>query len=371
VGFAREGIAIFEIDPASLGYRGERLRTFYDQLLQQTRAVPGVRSAAFSAVTPMSNYMQSVSASSDSAAGDYKPSFSAYINQVSSGYFTTLGIPLLFGRDFRPEDEPSTMPAGTFTIGKWVDTSRVCIMDEALARQQFGTVNSAGRYFCYTGNDCSSANGIEVVGVVKAAHYEGVTSSDHEGMLYEPSWANGAGSRRLEVRFAGSASSVITGIRQAVQEQDPSVPLLGVRMIEDYISSHFARERLVAYLSSFFGILALALTSVGLYGVMAYVVTQRTREIGIRLALGARRRDVVTVIFRAFIVPVVAGVFIGLAASLLWSLFLGSLLFGVDSFDLRSPLLAVAVILSTALLAAAIPTRRATRVDPMVALRHE
>ncbi len=371
VGFAREGIAIFEIDPASLGYRGERLRTFYDQLLQRARATPGVRSAALSAVTPMSNYMQSVSASSDSAAGEYKPSFSAYINQVSSGYFTTLGIPLLFGRDFRPEDEPSTMPADTFTTGKWVDTSRVCIMDEVLARQHFGTVNSAGRYFCYMGNDCSSANGIEVVGVVKAAHYAVMNGADPEGMLYEPSWANGAGSRRLEVRFGGSASSVIAGIRQAVQEQDPSVPLLSVRMIEDYISSHFARERLVAYLSSFFGVLALALTSVGLYGVMAYVVTQRTREIGIRLALGARRRDVVAMIFRASVVPVVAGVFIGLAASFLWSLFLGSLLFGIDSFDLRSPLLAVAVILATALLAAAIPARRATQVDPMVALRHE
>jgi predicted permease len=377
LGFARENIAIFDIDPTILSYRGQQLRTFYDQLLQRARALPGVRSAAVSAVTPLSNYIQSVSVSEGSSPGEFKLSFSTYVNQVSSGYFTTLGIPVLVGRDFRPEDERGMIPSDRNQFsrsgggGKWVDTSTVCIMDEVLARQQFGTINSVGRRFCYPGSDCSGANGIEVVGVVKAAHYEGVTSPDHEGMLYEPSWANGAASRRLEVRFGGSAAPVIAGIRQAVQEQDPSVPLLSVRMMEDYVSSHFARERLVAYLSSFFGILALALTSVGLYGVIAYVVTQRTREIGIRLALGARRRDVVAVIFRASIVPVVAGVFIGLAASFLWSLFLGSLLFGVDSFDLRSPLLAVAVILAAALLAAAIPARRAMKVDPIVALRYE
>jgi ABC-type antimicrobial peptide transport system permease subunit len=142
-------------------------------------------------------------------------------------------------------------------------------------------------------------------------------------------------------------------------------------MMRDYINSHLAHERLVAYLSSFFGILALGLTTVGLYGVIAYVVTQRTREIGIRIALGARRRNVAAMIFRVSIVPVVAGVLIGLAASFAWSLFLGSLLFGVASFDLGSPFLAVTLMLAAALLAAAIPARRATKVDPIVALRYE
>jgi ABC-type antimicrobial peptide transport system permease subunit len=110
---------------------------------------------------------------------------------------------------------------------------------------------------------------------------------------------------------------------------------------------------------------------VGLYGVLAYVVTQRTREIGIRMALGARRRDVAAMIFRGSIVPVVAGLVIGLVASFSWSLFLGSLLYGVDSFDLESSLLAITVMLVAALLAAAVPARRATKVDPMVALRYE
>ena len=326
----------------------------------------------------MSNYMQGVGVASVSALGESKLLSSMLVNQVSPGYFTTMGISLLFGRDFQPEDEPSTVPGDTVLTsrsagggGAWVDTSRVCIMDEALARQQLGTTKAVGRRFCYAGRDCSATHSIEVVGVVRDAHYEGITSPDREGMLYEPSWANGAGSRWLEVRFAGSAAPVIAATRRAVQELDPSVPLLGVSMMEDYVSSQFARERLVAYLSSFFGILALALTSVGLCGVIAYAVTQRTREIGIRMALGASRRDVAAVIFRVSIVPVVAGVLIGLAASFLWSLFLGSLLWGADSFDLESSLLAVTVIFVAALLAAAIPTWRATKVDPMVALRYE
>lgn len=375
LGFAPENIAIFDIDPTSLGYRGQGLRTFYDQLLERARAVPGVRSAALSSVTPLGGTINAVAVIS--ALGE-SPSLDIYVNQVSSGYFTTLGIPVLVGRDFRPEDEPGMLPSDRVQFprsgssgGRWVDTSRVCILDETLARQQFGTTNSVGRRFCYPGTDCSGTHGIEVVGVVKDAHYEGITSRDHEGTLYEPSWTNGTGSRWFEVRFVGSAAPIIAGIRQALQEQDPNVPLLRVRMMRDYINSHLAHERLVAYLSSFFGILALGLTTVGLYGVIAYVVTQRTREIGIRIALGARRRNVAAMIFRVSIVPVVAGVLIGLAASFAWSLFLGSLLFGVASFDLGSPFLAVTLMLAAALLAAAIPARRATKVDPIVALRYE
>ena len=209
------------------------------------------------------------------------------------------------------------------------------------------------------------------MGVVKNAHYGEVTRPDPAGTLYEPSWPNGAGSRWLAVRFAGSAAPIIAAIRHALQEQDPNVPLSRVRMMKDYVNSQLAHERLVTYLSSFFGILALGLAAFGVYGVLAYAVIKRTREIGIRMAMGAQRFEVICLIFRESIVPVVAGVIIGLVASFFWSLYLGSLLYGVSSFDLESPLLAVAAMLVAALLAAAIPARRATKVDPMVALRYE
>ena len=363
LGFQRENIAIFEIDPASVGYSGQSLRTFYDQFLERTRTLSGVRTAALTGMTPISNHVRGIMVSTK----EFQTPLAIYSNPVSSGYFATLGIPLLAGRDFRREDEPVVTPRGW---GK-EDASRICIMDQSLARQQFGTVNAVGRRFCNPGSDCSGDKGIEVIGVVKDVHYGEITHPDPLGTIYEPSWSNGADARWLAVRFAGSAGPVIAGIRRVLQDQDPNVPLLHVRVMEEYINNRLAHERLVAYLSSFFGILALGLASLGLFGVLACVVTQRTREIGIRMALGARRGDVVRMILRFSLVPVVAGLVIGVAVAFSWGLFLGSLMYGVDSFDLVSVSQSVAVLLAAALLAAALPARRATKVDPMVALRYE
>jgi hypothetical protein len=313
-------------------------------------------------MTPISEHVRSKMISTKGL----QPVFSSFFNPVSSGYFATMGIPLLAGRDFRPEDEPAVTPQ---SLNK--DASRVCILDQSLARRQFGTVNAVGHRFCYTGSDCSSTEGLEVIGVVKDVHYGEITRPDPVGTLYEPSWSNGADARWLAVRFTGSAAPVIAGIRRALQDQDPNVPLLRVRVMEDYINSALAHERLIAYLSSFFGILALGLASLGLSGVLACVVTQRTREIGIRMALGARRGDVVRMILRFCLVPVVAGLAIGVVVAFSWGLFLGNLIYGIDTFDLVSVSQSVAVLLAAALLAAAIPARRATRVDPVVALRCE
>lgn len=365
LGFQRESIAIFEIAPASVGYSGHRLRIFYDQFLERTRTLAGVRTAALTGMTPISNQIRSYMVSRTNSP---QIAFAAYSNPVSSGYFATMGIPLLAGRDFRREDEPVVTPRGA---GKEGSASRVCIMDQSLARRQFGTVNAVGRRFCYSDSDCPVDKAIEVIGVVKDVHYGEITRRDPLGTLYEPSWSNGADARWLAVRFAGSAAPVIASIRSALQDQDPNVPLLRVRLMEEYINSRLAHERLIAYLSSFFGILALGLASLGLYGVLACVVTQRTREIGIRMALGARRGEVVRMILRFSLVPVVAGLAIGVVVAFSWGLFLGSLIYGIDSFDLVSVSQSVAVLLAAALLAAALPARRATRVDPMVALRYE
>jgi predicted permease len=375
LGFQSENVAIFDIDPTGLGYRGQRLRTFYDELLQHARGVPGVHSAALSQVTPMGNYAGIL------CFGNRESGFTLFVlrNPVSSGYFTTMGIPLLFGRDFRPEDEPAVTPPEDPMAqlgrseggGGNVKEPPVLIIDELLARRVFGTGNPIGRNLCYSNGGRPCDHGSEIVGVVKNVHYEAITHADPIGTLYEPGWSNGAQVRWLVVRFAGGTAPVIEGIRRALQGLDPNVPLLRVRMMEEYINGRLAHERLVAYLSSFFGILALALASVGLYGMLAYAVTQRTREIGIRMALGARRGNVVRMILRVSLVPVVAGAAIGVVAASFWGLFLGSLLYGVDSFDLVSVSQAVAVLLAAALLAAALPARRATKVDPMVALRYE
>jgi ABC-type antimicrobial peptide transport system permease subunit len=244
-------------------------------------------------------------------------------------------------------------------------------MSRSLARQQFGTVNVVGRRFCFPGEDCSAGKGREVIGVVKDVHHSGITEPDPDATIYEPSWSNGAEARALAVRFDGSAAPVIAGIRRVLRDQDPNVPIMRVRLMEEYINSRLARERLIAYLSGFFGILALGLAALGLSGVLASVVAQRTREIGIRIALGARPGDVARMVLRFSLVPVVAGLAIGVAVAFAWGIFLGSLIYGIGSFDLVSVSQSVAVLLAAALLAAAIPARRATQVDPMVALRCE
>lgn len=361
LGFQRENVVIFELDPASVGYSGQSLRVFYDQVLERTRPLPGVRSASLSAIAPISNHLRSL------GTKDGQTIRRMVYNSVSAGYFTTLGISLLAGRDFRREDEPVMTPGG------WNghDRARVCIVDQALARQQFGTVNAVGRRFCISGDDCSAGRGMEVIGVVKDVHHCEITSADPIGTIYEPSWSNGAGRRWLAVRFDGNAAPVIATIRRALQDQDPNVPVMNVRLLEDYINSRLARERLIAYLAGFFGILALGLAALGLSSVLASVVAQRTREIGIRMTLGARRGDVARMVLRFALVPVVAGLAIGVVAALLWGIFLGSLIYGIDSFDLVSVSQSVAVLLAAALLAAALPARRAIQVDPVVALRHE
>jgi predicted permease len=380
LGFQREKIAIFDIDPTNLGYRGQPLRGFYDQILERARGVPGIGSAALSAMTPLGNYMRSFTFSAEGYQPKSGERLFAITNPVTSGYFTTLGIPLLLGRDFRPEDEPAVTPgesliaamgrSGGGTNEAPANASRICIIDESLARHLFADANPLGRHLSF--EDVYTVDkSLEIVGVVKDAHYGSVRNSDQEGTVYQPSWSNGAEVRWLVVRFAGSAAPVIAGIRRQLREMDPNVPVLRVRTMDEYLNDALARERLIVCLSGFFGILALGFASVGLYGVMAYAVTRRTREVGIRMALGAQRRDVVRMIMGESLVPVLIGMGIGLVGALALIRLVASLLYGVAPSDPGSIVLAVAAMLAVSLLAAAIPARRATKVEPTVALRYE
>jgi predicted permease len=331
-------------------------------------------------MTPMGNYMLSRSLSAEGYQPKSGEQLFALSNPVSSEYFTTLGVPLLLGRDFRPEDEPAVTPGESLigAIGRSsggtnetpANASRVCIIDESLARHLFAGANPVGRHLSYE-DRYTAEKALEIVGVVKDAHYGSVRDSDRWGILYETSWSNGAEVRWLEVRLGGSAAPVIAAIRREMRDMDPNVPVMRVRMMEEYLNDAMARERLIAFLSGFFGILALGLAAVGLYGVMAYAVTQRTREVGIRMALGAQRGDVVRMMVRESLVPVVIGMVIGLVAALALARLIASLLYGVAPSDPGSIALAVAAMLAVALLAAAIPARRAGHVEPMTALRYE
>ena len=380
IGFQREHVLIVDVDPTNLGYQGHRLRTFYDQLVERARRVAGVRSASLSLSTPMGENSLVRTFSAEGYQPKPGQDLMAYSNAVTAGYFTTLGIPLLLGRDFRPQDEPSITPrdnlvaslgrAGGGFSESLANASRVCIVNESMARHLFGDANPVGRRISF--EDRYTAEGAnEVVGVVKDVHHDSIRTADREGTIYVPSWSNGAEARWLSARVAGDATPVIAAIRRELRDMDPNVPMLRFRTLEEYVNSGLRRERLIAYLSGFFGALALGLASVGLYGVMAYAVTQRTREVGIRLALGAGRGDVVRMIVGESLVPVLCGIAAGLAAALALTRLIASLLFGVAPRDPVSLVLATAAMLAVALGAAAIPARRASRVEPLTALRYE
>ena len=381
LGFQRENVLVIDAGAAHMGYRGHRLRTFYDQLLERARRVAGVRSAGLSGMTPMGYYAMARSFSAEGYQPHPGENMIAYWNPVSEGYFTALGIPMLLGRDFRPEDEPAVTPgdnifaalAGMSGGGGTdieVNASPICIVSESLARRMFGDANPVGRHLSFD-DKYSGRSAVEIVGVVKDVHHGSVRKADLTGTIYAPSWSHGAEARFLIVRTAGAPAPVIAAIRRTARDLDPNVPLMATESLAEDVNRNLEHERMIAYLCGCFGGLALALAAVGLYGVMAYAVAQRTREIGIRMALGARRLDVVGMIVREALVPVWLGVAIGIAGALAAGRVIASLLFGVAPRDPLSFVVAAGAMVGVALAAAAIPARRASCVEPASALRYE
>ncbi len=288
---------------------------------------------------------------------------------------------MLLGRDFRPQDEPAVTPRDNFmaSIGRAGSggsneppehAARVCVINESLARKLFGGANPLGRHLSY--DDTYSAEAaVEVIGVVKDVHHWNVRRTDDIGIMYTPAWGDGAEARWLAVRVAGDPAPVIAAVRRELLAMDPNVPILETRTIEEYVNGTMSRERLIAYLSTFFALLALGLASVGLYGVMSYAVTRRTREVGIRMALGAARGDIIRMVLRESAASVLIGAAAGAGVALALSRLVASLLYGVAPRDPASVAVAAATILIVALAAAAIPARKASRVEPLNALRHE
>jgi len=380
IGFHKENVVIFDVDPSKLGYQGHRLREFYDDLAARARNVAGVRSAALSLMTPMGEWAFSMGISAEGYQPAPGEQMGILANSVGEGYFPTLGIPMLLGRDFRAQDEPAVTPGGNLLAGLGRMSGgfqdnvsggpRVCIVNESLARHLFGDRSPLGRHLSFE-EKYDPTRAMEIVGVVKDVHHMTVRRNDLRGIIYIPNWSRGAESRLLLVRVSGDASPAIAAIRREVHTLDSNVPVLRVRTLEEYVNASFERERLIAWLCGVFGVLALALASVGLYGVMAYAVNQRTREIGVRIALGARRGDVIRMVLRESLLPVVAGLAAGVTAALALSRLVAGMLYGVAPRDPLTIALAALAMLAVALAAAVVPARRATRVEPMTALRHE
>ncbi len=384
-GFARENVLVTKLEPSGSADKSSQLAARYDDLLRRVEAIPGVKMASLVGYSPMSRREWLVMGQNPEWARSlisiqgYTPQpgeemLIPFI-QVYPNSFATLGIPLLAGRDFRPQDTQVWRP-------------RVCspaalvgIINESMARRFFGNQSPIGRRFgpanarpmqCPDGSWWGGPGAIEIIGVVKDVKY---TSLRNEGraMFYVPfhqantSW----GQMTLAVRTAGDPTSVAAVVRREARTLDPAMPMFEVETLATQVAASLREERLVATLSSGFGLLALLLSCLGLYGILSYTVARRTNEIGIRMALGADRHDVLWLVLRDALRLVLLGVALGIPAALAATRLTSSQLFGISAADPVAIGLATLALLAVAAVAGYLPAWRATRVDPLVALRSE
>lgn len=374
-GFNREHVLLVKAGAAEQGYADQRLRIFYDQLLERVRSQPGVSAASLALHTPLQGGWHTMMM----VAEGYQPrrgeNLEVNVNRVSGGFFAAMGIPILMGRDFLPDDEPAVTPAGTVLSravqGKPVPPAgrRVAIVSESLARRYFGREDPIGKRLCDS-YPFRAKGALEIIGVVKDARFENVRKQA-AGMVYLQSWTEGADDRVLAIRATSDPNSLIDAVRKDIQSLDPAVPLVQAITLEEQVDATLGNERMMAHLSAAFGLLALLLAAVGLYGVLAHGVARRTKEIGIRMALGADRRGVLRMVLRESGTVAAAGIALGLMGAVFAARLISSLLYGVAPLDPLTYAGAAGLLLVVALLAAWVPARRAASIDPMQALRYE
>lgn len=290
-----------------------------------------------------------------------------YMNSISPGYFATLGVPILAGRDFTAKDT-ETIQHGE----KPKDTvPRVVLVNEKFAKRYLGSArNAIGRHVGF-GVDPNTKIDMEIVGVFKDIKYTNLRDEIPVQMCIPYMAGRNVGGMTAYARTSMNADQFFSAVRTKVRDLDSSLPLYGMRTIDAQISNSLLIERLIASLSTVFGLLATLLAAIGLYGVMAYTVARRTREIGIRMALGAFQKDVIWMVMREVLVLVTVGIVIGLAAAFGLTRFVQAQLYGLTAHDPYTLGLAAFSLAAVACLAGYIPAIRASRVDAMQALRYE
>jgi predicted permease len=356
-GFNPDGVLLFGVDPALVGYREDRIVNFYERLADDVAALPGVRSVGLAAVPPISPGQWRTGVFVQGHLPGANEDTTVAWNLISPYLFRTLEIPLLQGRDFTPQDD-STAP-------------KVAIVNQAMAQFYFGNQSAIGKRFSFIR---PGGGEIEIIGVVGDTKYAGLRDATGR-MLYLPYLQAPVGSSTvgmtLEIRTAGNSEGLVGAVRQTIREVNSHVPIRGYMTLAQEVDNSLSQERVVVQLSSFFGLLALLLASLGLYGVMAYAVARRTGEIGVRMALGAPRSQVLWMVLRESLEIVGLGVLIGIPLVLVFSRLISSQLYGVRRGDPLTICISIVLQAVIAAIATYIPARRATRVDPMVALRYE
>jgi predicted permease len=351
------------VNPSLNRYDEARMTRLYAELIERLNTVPGARGVAFSQPALLSG---SVNSTSFYVQGRTYPTGrpqpgddSRDVNRlvISPNFFDVMGIPMVLGRALTDRDDAKA--------------PKVAVINEAAARKFFPGENPIGRRF---GSSPETSGQIEIVGVLRDAKYDSVRDKP-PATMYVPYRQTRLGSAIFEVRTAGASAGVMGSIREAARQIDPNLPLTDVSTQIEQVERRFQQEKLFAQAYSLFGGIALLLAAIGLFGLMSYNVSRRTNEIGIRMALGAQRGQVLGLVMREsmllVVIGVVAGVAIAIAASRLAATLLAALLFGLPPRDPVTMVAAVVVMALVSALAGYLPARRASRVDPMVALHYE
>ena len=352
-GFNRENVLRLQTDASSIGYMygDSRLLSLYQQIEERVNAVPGVRAAGSSLFT----YNEGSWNTRVSVHG-YEADKNRNVkhNIVTNGYFAAMGIPLLAGRTFGPQDTATSQ--------------KVTMISETMARTMFPNGSALGHRYGVGGPD--HAADLEVIGIVKDVKF-GSLQENQQTLDYFPVAQQVRYLNDFEVRYDGDFGAVASAVRHAIHEVDRNLPISNVTTLNEQVNRSITNQRLVAQLSTFFGLLAVFLSCIGIYGLMSYVVTRRTNEIGIRMALGAERADVRWMVMREILLLVALGIGIGVPVALAGNRLISNMLFGLGPADPVSLIAAVGALLIVAVIAGYLPARRASLVDPMVALRYE
>jgi predicted permease len=357
LGYNKEEILIVRADPVASGYKPAQLINYQEEMIRRLSQLPGVLG-----VSGSENGLFSGTESADGmkiegyvAARDQDRI--CFWDQVGTTYFSALGIPIIAGRDFGPQDTPTSQ--------------KVAIINETMSNFYFPGSNPIGRKI-WIDDEEHKNQPIEIIGVARNVR-------DHQlrkpvqrrfyipvGQALDPLFAI-----NFEIRTTGKPAALTEAVRKTFAGFDPNVPLTRVSTVEELVERSITESILIARLTTVFGLLALLLACIGLYGVMAYAVAGRTREIGVRMALGAQRSQVLGMILREGLKLVLIGILVGIPVALLVARLAASMLFGLSPADPVSMLIVIVVLAGIATIAGLLPARRATKVDPMIALRYE
>ena len=352
-GFQMDNLITFRLNPALSGYEHQQGMNFYNELLDRLRGAPGVKSAGMASVSLLAGSEWDSTTSVEGHQAKDGEDMQAFMNAVSPGYFDTMGIRLLEGRDFRPLDAQ--------------ENAKVVVVNRKFAQHFFKDKSAVGRHIG-RGLGPNTKLDIEIIGVVEDSLYEGPREGVRRQVFW-PKW--GRDGSAFYVRTTTASDSAFNMIRNEVKRLDAGMPVYEMKTLQGQLDETLLTDRLIALLSAGFGMLATVLASIGLYGVMAFIVARRKKELGIRLALGAEPKGVIWIVMREVLILLTIGLAAGIPAAIGLGRYVSSQLYGIQPNDPWIAVSTVVLLAAVSVAAGLVPAGRASRIDPVLALRYE